>query len=798
MKRQIKKAALLGAEVMGTGIAAHLANVGIPCLMLDIVPPFLSDDERKDPAKRNMFAAGGLKNALKSKPALFYHKAGGEFIEIGNFEDDLHKIADCDWIVEVVKEDLSIKQNLFAEIVKYRTPGTIITSNTSGLSIEKMTEGMTEEFCQHFMVTHFFNPVRYMKLLELVVGPKTDPAVIKTLADFGENVLGKGIVYGKDTPNFVANRIGIHAVMSGLRVMKELGLSIEAVDAIAGPPMGRPKSAVFRTIDLVGLDTFASVSQNVYDNCPNDEERDVFQVPGFVTKMLENKWLGNKTRGGFYKIDKSTGKRVIYVLDLETVEYRDKVKTDFASIKAAKGKDTVGEKLSTLVYGSDDAATFAWKSTVNSLLYATRRLGEIADDIVNIDRGMRWGFAWDLGPFEMWDAIGVEKSVTRMKEEGYDVPASIDDFLAKSDGTFYKLNGGTEYYWDFITAAYVPVPARDSWMPLKLVKDRSKPVAHNEAATIHDLGDGCLGLEFHSRMNAIDDDIIRMQWKTLELLEEDKWEAAVIYNEGPQFSVGANLVLINMYAMQKKWDDIEMIIDQFQKVNTATHRGPKPVVAAPHQMALGGGCEVCLGASHIVAHAELYMGLVEVGVGLIPGGGGTKELLVRWMNQIPAGLPETNPLSYFQKVFEFIGTAGVSFSAKLAEEMMFLRPGLDRFVTSRENQLYYAKHYALGQARGGYRPAPAMRIPAAGRDGIALAETGLYTFTLAGYATEYDAFIGKKLAYVLAGGDVLPGTIVTEERILELEKEAFMSLLGEKRTMDRIRHMLMKNKPLRN
>jgi 3-hydroxyacyl-CoA dehydrogenase len=799
MKRKIKKVAVLGAGVMGTGIAAHLANVGIPCLMLDIVPPFLSDEEKKIQAKRNMFAASGLKAALKAKPALFFTKSGGSMITIGNFEDDLHRVSECDWIIEVVKEDLAIKQGLFKEIVKHRTAGTIVTSNTSGLSIESMTEGMTEEFCNHFMVTHFFNPVRYMKLLELVVGPKSDPEVVEDLAEFGEMVLGKGIVYGKDTPNFVANRIGIHAVMSGLSVMQEMGLTVEAIDAIAGPPMGRPKSAVFRTIDLVGLDTFASVSQNVYDNCPNDEERDVFQIPEFVQKMLEKKWLGNKTRGGFYKIDKSTGKKVIYALDLNSVEYREKEKVAFESIKAVKGLDTTAEKIASIVYADDDAGLFAWKTAARSLVYAANRLGEIADDIVNIDRGMRWGFNWELGPFQTWDAIGVAKSVSRMEEEGISVPQKIRDFLGKSEGTFYKTVAGEEFYWDFTADEYAKVPVRDSWMTLGACRAKGSKVDGNDSATIHDLGDGCLGLEFHSRMNAIDDDIIRMQWRLLELLEESKWEGGVIYNEGTQFSVGANLVLINMYAMQKKWDDIEMIVDQFQKVNTATHRGAKPVVAAPHQMALGGGCEVCLGASHIVAHAELYMGLVEVGVGLIPGGGGTKELLVRWMREIPEVLADTtNPLPYFQKVFEYIGTAGVSFSARLAEEMRLLRPGLDKYVPSRDNQLNQAKQYALGLSRSGWRPEPAMQIPATGTDGIALAEAGLYTFTLGGYATEYDAFIGRKLAYVLAGGDVLPGTIVTEERILELEKEAFMSLLGEKKTMARIRHILMTNKPLRN
>ena len=798
MKRRIEKVAVMGAGVMGTGIAAHLANVGIPCLMLDIVPPFLSEEEKKVPAKRNMFAEGGLKKALKSKPALFYTPGGGALIETGNFEDDLHKVADCDWIIEVVKEDLDIKRSLFDNLVKYRKEGTIISSNTSGLSIEGMTEGYSEDFCRNFLVTHFFNPVRYMKLLELVVGPKTDPAVVELIADFGENVLGKGIVYGKDTPNFVANRIGIHAVMSGLQFMRELGLTVEGVDVIAGPPMGRPKSAVFRTIDLVGLDTFASVSQNVYDNVPDDEERDVFLVPDYVKTMLENNWLGNKTKGGFYKMEKIDGKRNIKALDIGKLEYRDRDKPSFKSVNAIKGKDNVQDKLASLVYAEDIAGQFAWKSTARSLIYAANRLGEIADDIVNIDRGMKWGFNWEVGPFEMWDAIGVAKSVARMMEEGMAVPANIKGFLEKGDGTFYKTAAGVTEYWDFNQDKYVPVPVRKSWLTLGTYRAQGSKLEGNDAATIHDLGDGCLGLEFHSRMNAIDNDIIAMQWRMLELLEDSKWEGGVIYNEGTHFSVGANLLLISMYVNQGKWDQIENIVDQFQRVNTAMHRSLKPVVAAPHQMVLGGGCEVCLGASHIVAHAELYMGLVEVGVGLIPGGGGTKELLVRWLKQIPKELPQTSQLPYFQKAFEYIGTAKVSFSATLAEEMMLLRPGIDRIVTSRDNQLYHAKHYALGLSRGGYRPETPMRIKAVGSDGMALAETGLYTFVQGGYATEYDAAIGKKLAYVLSGGDVVPGTLVTEERILELEKEAFMSLLGEEKTVARIRHMLLKNKPLRN
>jgi len=798
MKRKIRKVAVLGAGVMGTGIAAHLANVGIPCVMLDIVPPFLSDEEKKDRKKRSMFAEEGLKKALKNKPALFYSNDGAALVETGNLEDDLHKVADCDWIVEVVKEDLAVKRTLFHNLLKYRKEGTIVTSNTSGLSIAKMTEGFPEEFCRHFLVTHFFNPVRYLKLLELVVGEKTDPEVVKLLADFGENVLGKGIVYGKDTPNFVANRIGIHAVMTCLEVMRDLDLSVEAVDLIAGPPMGRPKSAVFRTMDLVGLDTFASVARNVFDNAPNDEERSVFQIPAFIKAMVDKKLLGDKTRGGFYKKEKSPdGKKTKFALNLKTIEYAAAARPSFNSVDSIKGDPDVRSKVGKLVYLDDVAARFAWKVTARNLIYAANRLFEIADDVVNIDRGMRWGFNWDLGPFEMWDAIGLKKSIERMEAEGMKVPALVKKVLTLGEGTFYKKVDGVEHYFDFRTDKYLPVPKRDSWLVLEGFKARNKIVQKNDSASLIDLGDNCLGLEFHSRMNAIDDDVIATMYRGLELLDEG-WDGMVLYNEGQHFSVGANLVLINMYAMQKKWKEIESIVDKFQRVNTLMHRADKPVVAAPHQMALGGGCEVCLGASHIVAHAELYMGLVEVGVGLIPGGGGTKEMLVRWFSQIPKEMPDASVLPYFQKVFEIVGTAKVSFSAKLAENMLFLRPGIDKIVTSRDNQLHTAKMYALGLSKAGYTPQQPMMLKVPGRDGIALAEVGLYTFGLGGYATPYDVVLGKRLAYVLAGGDVNPGTLVSEDRILELEKETFMSLLGDQRTMDRIKHMLLHSKPLRN
>ncbi len=797
MKRKIRKVAVLGAGVMGAGISAHLANAGIPSILLDIVPPYLTGEARQDPKQRNAFAKGGVEKAVKSRPALFYDKDTADLIEIGNFEDDLARVSECDLIIEVVKEDLEVKRTLFKKVLEHWKPGSIVASNTSGLAIAKMTEGFPKEWCENFIVTHFFNPVRYMKLLELVIGPQTLPEVVDAIADFGENVLGKGIVYGKDTPNFVANRIGVHGVMAALKFMEELGLTPEQVDVIAGTPMGRPKSAVFRTIDMVGLDTFVHVAMNVYDNCPTDEDRLLFKPPAWVHTMVEKNLLGDKSGAGFYKKEKKDGKKSILALDTKTLEYAPASKPKFEAVDAVKKESELARKLQKLVYGEDIASQFAWKSVAASLLYSANRLFEIADDVVNIDRGMKWGFNWEMGPFETWDAIGVAKSVEKMEAQGNTIPGHIKEFLAKGEGSFYKEVNGETWYWDFKANAYKAVPRRPTWLSLETYRKRGSVLKTNDSATLHDLGDGALGLEFHSKMNAIDDGIVNMMNDSIDILE-DKYETLVIYNEAQHFSVGANLMLIGMYAGQKKYGEIEKIVDAFQKVNTRMHRASRPVVAAPHGLVLGGGCEVCLGASHVVANAETYVGLVEVGVGLIPGGGGTKEMLVRWMDTIPKGLSDRSVLPYVQKVFEIIGMAKVAVSGMEGFEHLFFRPGTDRMAISRDNQLYQAKQLGLGMARAGYTPAPPKKIRVAGTEGIALLETGLYTFGLSGFVSEYDKYIGGRLAKVLSGGEVAPGTLVTEERILELEKEVFMSLVGEPKSQDRIRYMLINNKPLRN
>ncbi|MBM4370432.1 MAG: 3-hydroxyacyl-CoA dehydrogenase/enoyl-CoA hydratase family protein, partial [Deltaproteobacteria bacterium] len=739
MSRRVKKVAVLGAGVMGSGIAAHLANAGVPVLLLDIVPPFLKEEEKKIPAKRNLFAAGAMKNAPKAKPiSALYKASSADLVEVGNFEDDLHKVASCDWIIEVVKEDLAIKQALFAKLDELTGPDTIITSNTSGLAIKDMVAGRTEKFRRNFFVTHFFNPVRVMKLLELVVGTDTDPAAVSMIAEFGEKYLGKGIVYGKDTPNFIGNRLGIHGMMVAIQEMMAMGLTVEDVDAVAGVPMGRPRSAAFKTVDLVGLDTFASVSNTVYNGCPDDEEREVFKVPPFVGAMIKNGWLGNKAKGGFYKKSKdASGKSLKQAMDWQKVEYREQQRPEWESVKAVKGIEDTGPRIRKLLEGTDTLAAFAWKVTARSLIYAITRLGEIADDVVNMDRAMKWGYNWELGPFEVWDAIGVKASVQRMKADGFAVPAKLDALFEKGDGTFYREKNGVLEHFDFAAGKYRPVPVGATWMTLGALRKAGSVVSTNDSATLHDLGDGVLGLEFHSKMNSVDDNVIRMMWEGLDKLEAPQWKGMVIYNEGANFSVGANLLLINMYANQKKFAEIEMIVDHFQRVNTALHRAPKPVIAAPHQMALGGGCEICLGASHILAHAEWYVGLVEVGVGLIPGGGGCKEMLIRWLDQIPPGV-DVSPLKYVQKAFEFIGMAKVALGAGEAEEMRILRPGRDRFVTSRDNQLHNAKMLALGLHAGGYTPDAPRIIEAVGRDGIANINVGLYSFGLSGWVTEWD------------------------------------------------------------
>jgi len=798
MARTIRKVAVLGAGVMGSGIAAHLANTGTRCLLLDIVPPNLSEEDRKDRKKRNGFAAKGLENALKAKPAAFFHSRFAALVEVGNFEDDFARIGECDWVVEVVVERLDIKRKVFQQVAQHRKPGCIVTSNTSGLPISQMVEGFDLEFRQHFMVTHFFNPVRYMKLLELVAGPDTLPEVVQLFADFGQNVLGKGIVYGKDTPNFVANRIGVHGMMVAIDEMMKGGLTLEEVDAVLGTPMGRPKSAAFRTGDLVGVDTFVHVAKGTYDNCPKDEERDVFQPPAWLQKMVERGLLGDKTKGGFYKKEKSAAGKQVFQLDWksETLDYIPVEKPKFKSVGLAKGIDDVAKRIRKVVESDDKVATYAWKVAARSLLYSANRLGEIADDIVNIDNGMKWGFNWDMGPFEAWDAIGVRESVARMEAEGMTIPKVVKKVLATPYGTWYIEVAGERYYFDPKQNRYRPVPKDPKHLDIASLKAKDRVVKKNGSASIVDIGDDVLQVEFHCKMNAIDDGIIEMLEKAVELAEAN-YKGIVLGNTGQNFSVGANLMLILMMAQQKNFAPIEEMVRRLQYANKAMRYCKRPVVAAPHQMALGGGCEMCLPADVIVAHAELYMGLVELGVGVIPAGGGCTSLVMRALDGVPGDM-QLDRFPFIRRVFETIGMAKVSFSAELARELGFLRKH-DIVVTNRDAQFQRAKEVVLGLYQAGYEPPREPdNLVMPGRTGLGALTAGLYGMRLSEYITPYDQVVAGKLAYILCGGDVPENTKVTEDRLLELEREVFMSLCGEKRTQDRMEHMLTKNKPLRN
>ncbi len=793
MEKQIKKVGVIGAGVMGSGIAAHFANAGIKVVLLDIVPPNLSEEEKQDKKARNAFALRGIQNALKFKPApLFYHPNFANLVTPGNTEDDMEMLEECDWIIEVVPERLDIKQKVLKNIEEHMKWGAFVTSNTSGLSIKAMTEGMSDEFKQNFFVTHFFNPVRFMKLLEIIPGEETDPELVEFVAKFGENVLGKGIVYGKDTPNFVANRIGVYSMMKVMQLMVELDFTVEEIDAIFGKALGRPRSAAFGTADLVGLDTLAHVSQNCYDNLPDDDERDVFKIPDFIQKMIENGLLGRKAKAGFFKKE---GKQK-FVIDYKTLEYKPVEKPKFEGVKNTKGVDDPADRIVNLLNTEDRAAEIAWKATAATLIYSAKRLGEIADDIVNIDNAMKWGFNWELGPFETWDAIGVKDSVERMEKEGMKVPAFVKDVWEKGEGTFYKKEGRTRYYFDFNAGEYKPVDMPETTIILDDLKNEGKVIKENYGASLIDIGDGVALLEFHTKMNAIDNDVIQMIFDSVDEVEEN-YEALVVGGHAQNFSVGANLALILMGAEMGNWDMLADVVKQFQDANMRMKYASKPVVAAPFGMTLGGGTEVCLHSDRVQASAELYMGLVEVGVGVIPAGGGTTQTLVRALAGVPADMV-TSRFPFIMRAFMGIGMAKVSRSADEAKDLMYLRD-VDGVTLNRDKLIWDAKQVALGLAKTGYRPpVPPQNLKLPGRDGYGTLVTGLQDMAWGKKITEYDFVVGKKLGYVLCGGDIRPNSIVTEQHLLDLEKEVFLSLCGEERTRARMKHMLEKGKPLRN
>jgi 3-hydroxyacyl-CoA dehydrogenase len=788
----IRRVAVLGAGVMGTGIATHLANAGIDSLLYDM---------RKEGADPSALATNALVAAQKSKPASLFRAADVSRVKACNYDDHADLLASCDWIVEVVVERLDVKKKVFDWVAKHRKPGSIVSSNTSGIKLADMTASMPEEMRRHFLVTHFFNPVRYMRLLELVVGPETDPAVAARMADFGDRVLGKGIVWCKDTPNFIANRVGTYGMASVFRHMKEANLSVAQVDAIFGTPMGRPASAVFRTADIVGLDTLVHVFENLHGALVaegTDEERDIFRVPDEIRTLVAAKRTGEKAGEGFYKkVKGADGKSEILAFDFAKGEYvpQEKVRAD--SIGKAKKAETSAAKLQAMVYGTDDAAKAAWRVTADTLIYAANRLPEIADDVVNVDRAMRWGFAWDLGPFESWDAIGVRRSVEKMQAEGRTVPAWVLDMLASGRETFYARDGATESQ-ALRGGGAGPVPKYDGQILLVDAKADGKAVVHRSvSADLVDLGDGCLLLEFHSKMNALDDVIFATYNLALDKLDAGEFEALVVGNQdGRAFCAGANLLMILMGAMQGQWKEMDAQIQALQNLVMRAKYSPRPVVTAPHQLALGGGCEVSMHSAATVASGELYMGLVEAGVGLIPAGGGTKELVCRLLGEFPQDV-DYDPNPFVQAAFQRIGLAKVSTSAEEARDLGFLRPS-DRVVTNPDRVIAEARKTALGLARGGWVPPRRRTVKVPGRTGAAAIELFLYGMVQGNQATAHDGVVGKALAKVVTGGDVPWGTVRTEQDLLDLEREAFLSLAGTPATQARIQHMLQTGKPLRN
>ena len=792
MNLPIRRAGVIGAGVMGSGIAAHFANAGVEVLLLDIVPPDLKDNEKSDPKARNRFSAGGLDKALKARPAAFFHKRNARLVKLGNTEDDLAKLKDCDLVIEAVLERLDVKKALFEKLEKVLSETCVIASNTSGLRIDDMLQGRSESFAKRFLVMHFFNPVRYMKLLELVPGAKTDPKVFERVRRFGVDMLGKGIVVGNDTPNFVGNRIGVHAMMTTIHLMLEDGLAPEDVDAITGAPMAHPKSASFRTADMVGLDTFVHVAENCHASLVNDEERQIFQIPPYIKAMVEKKLLGDKTKGGFYKRDKASGETA--TLDPKTLEYRAKggdpeVK---ATTKAIGKIEDPKERLKKLAADPGKTGKFGWKVISRILAYSARRIPEIVDNVVAIDDAMKWGYGWELGPFETWDVLGFAETTERMIKDGVALPASILKMKEAGAKGFYK--GDTEV-WDLTKNAYVKrdIDPRNATLPQ--IRKGSAPVLKNDGAEAWDLGDGILGLTFKTKANSIDPDVIGMLSQAAERAEKD-FRGLVIANEGEHFCVGANLFLVVMAAGQQAWEQIRQMVRGYQAATQRLKYATVPVVAAPYGMTLGGGLELCFACDEVQAAAETYSGLVEVGVGLLPGGAGNMNMLWRALEAIPEGA-NVNTYEYVTQVFKNIAMAKVATSAEEGRAFGYFRSS-DGVSFDRARQLTEARKRAIGLAEAGYHPPVPKAFVLPGENGIATLSMMVDTLVAGGYASEHDAKIARKVATVLCGGAGGAAHEVTEEEMLELEAEAFVSLCGEPKSQERMQYMLMNNKPLRN
>ena len=800
-KRRIKKVAVLGSGIMGSRIACHFANIGVQVLLLDIVPREPNEKEQaknltlNDKAVRNRIVNDSLQTALKSNPSPVYQKSAAKLIETGNFDDDLQRISECDWIMEVIIERLDIKQGLFEKVEKFRKPGTLITSNTSGIPIHLMNEDRSDDFKKHFCGTHFFNPPRYLKLLEIIPGPDTDSTVIDFLMDYGKRFLGKTTVLCKDTPAFIANRVGVFSIMWMFHYVKEKGLSVDEIDRLTGPVIGRPKSATFRTADVVGLDTLVHVANGLKDNVPNDERKELFQIPDYIEHMLKNNMLGSKTKEGFFKkVKGKDGKSEILSLNLETLEYGPRVKAKFQSLELAKSEDDLGERTKMLFNAKDKAGEFYRPHFLSLMAYVSNRVPEISDEVYRLDDALKAGFGYEMGPFETWDAIGFENGLNALKSDGVAYSPWIDTMHEKGAKSFYRIEGGKRQFWNQATNEYSDIPGQEGLVNLQVAKSKGI-LWQNSGTTISDLGDGILNVEFHTKMNTIGGEVLAGLNKAIDMAEAD-YEGLVVYNEGGNFSAGANVGMIFMMAAEQEMDELDFAVRQFQQTMMRMRYSSIPVVAAPHNLALGGGCELCLHADKVVAHAELYMGLVEFGVGVIPGGGGTKEFALRLADELRDGDIRSNQ---FRHRLMTIAPAKVATSAQEAFELGYLREGVDEVVYNRDLQLTVAKKAAMNLAEKGYtQPKQREDVQVLGNEGLGLVYVGAETMAAGHYMSEHDRLISEKLGWVMCGGDLSYPQPVSEKYLLDLERKAFLELCSTRKTLERLQSMVKSGKVLRN
>ncbi len=800
MNRRIKKVAVLGSGVMGSGIACHFANVGVEVLLLDIVPRELSAQEQAagltlaDKAVRNRIVNSALETALKSKPSPIYKQEFAQRISTGNMDDNLKEIASCDWIIEVVVERLDIKSQVFEKVEKFRKKGTLVTSNTSGIPIELMLQGRSDDFQKHFCGTHFFNPPRYLKLFELIPSTKTSPEVIAFLDEYARKFLGKTTVLAKDTPAFIANRVGTFSIMELFNNFKEFGLTIQEVDKLTGTIIGRQKSATFRTADVVGLDTLVHVANGVSQNA-KDEAADAFKIPDYLQKMLENKWLGSKTNQGFYKKVDEGGKKRFLTLNFDTFEYEETPKPQFSVFEKTKKVDDLRKRMKILFTDKGRAGEFYRKSFYSLFQFASNRIPEISDELYKIDDGITSGFGWQMGVFDTWDAVGVAETVQKMEDMGKKPAQWVYDMLQSGAASFYKIENGRKLFYDIPSKTYKIIPGTENLLSLENLR-ASNVLWENTEASIFDIGDGVLNVEFHSKMNTIGAGTLQALNKAIDMAEAH-YKAVVISNEGEHFSAGANVGMIFMLAVEQEWDELAYVVGMFQKTVMRLRYSAIPVIAAPHGMALGGGCEICMHSDKVIAHAETYMGLVEFGVGLIPGGGGTKEFALRLGDELKEGDVRTNA---FTQRFLTIGQAKVSTSAYEAFDLGYLRKGTDEVIVSRAEQLAYAKKTALNMVEKGYsQPAPRKDIQILGNEALGLVYVGTDGMQVGGFISQHDKLIAEKLGYVLAGGDISqPLTKVSEQYLLDLERQAFVELCMQRKTLERIQSLIQKGKILRN